>query len=267
MRLLRLEAHRRTSFLIADKSLKRPFIGWAARTIGAIGVGRALDSTKTVPGKVYLPDPTNDPTLIRGVGTNFETKDFQVGGLLVLPSINHESANTEIAEVLNPEELRLKKPFTGSVALKQLTGRTESQENGHKENGALEGDVESQINKSRDNDGTSFKVAPKVDTAKVYDKVFEAMSRGGCIGIFPEGGSHDRTELLPLKGKCSRLILSAHETVTDGLYSWRGHHGIRDHGCEPGLWPKNRASRYELLQCPQVPFKSSRRVWDTTGHT
>jgi glycerol-3-phosphate O-acyltransferase/dihydroxyacetone phosphate acyltransferase len=62
--------------------------------------------------------------------------------------------------------------------------------------------------------GTPFRVAPKVDQTKVYDAVFEKLSSGGCIGIFPEGGSHDRTELLPLKGEfchiflpCSRLTL------------------------------------------------------------
>jgi hypothetical protein len=26
------------------------------------------------------------------------------------------------------------------------------------------------------------------------------LHHGGSIGIFPEGGSHDRTDLLPLKG-------------------------------------------------------------------
>lgn len=202
MRLLRLEAHRRVSFLIAEKSLKRPFIGWAARTIGAIGVGRALDLTKPAKGKIYLPDVKNDPTLLRGVGTDFESKPFQVGGLVVLPSVNNESANAEIAEILGREELRLKKPFTGEVAMKQLTGQIQKQSNGNsKEAEAIDADMEKQIQKGRDSEGTSFKVAPKVDQGQVYDKVFDALSHDGCVGIFPEGGSHDRTELLPLKGE------------------------------------------------------------------
>jgi glycerol-3-phosphate O-acyltransferase/dihydroxyacetone phosphate acyltransferase len=49
-------------------------------------------------------------------------------------------------------------------------------------------------------EGVTFKVAPKVDQTEVYDAVFDTLSQGGCIGIFPEGGSHDRPELLPLKG-------------------------------------------------------------------
>lgn len=39
----------------------------------------------------------------------------------------------------------------------------------------------------------------KVDQSHVYNAVFESLKHGRCIGIFPEGGSHDRTDLLPLK--------------------------------------------------------------------
>ena len=33
----------------------------------------------------------------------------------------------------------------------------------------------------------------------MFSAVHAALANGGCIGIFPEGGSHDRTDLLPLK--------------------------------------------------------------------
>ena len=159
-----------------------------ARAAGAVSVGRALDSTKPAAGKIYLPDPVNDPTLIRGVQTQFE-KEAQVGGLLVLPSVKNVAANTEILEIHGNEEIRLKKEFKGEVALKQLTGKPlneESQENGDAE--------------KADFQGIKFKVAPKIDQTKVYDAVFERLQSGGCVGIFPEGGSHDRTEILQLKG-------------------------------------------------------------------
>ena len=60
-------------------------------------------------------------------------------------------------------------------------------------------------NSSGEFQGTVYKLAPKIDQSKVYDAVFRRLSDGGCVGIFPEGGSHDRTELLPLKGMPSRL--------------------------------------------------------------
>ncbi|KKY19416.1 putative glycerol-3-phosphate o-acyltransferase [Diplodia seriata] len=203
MRVVRMEAARRICFLIAEKSMRRKFIGWFARNVGALPVGRALDSTRPAPGKVYLPDPVNDPTLVRGVGTNFEGKDFQVGGLVVLPSVDNTAASAEILEIRGPEELRVKKPFKGGVALRQLTGREDISDEGKIMNGngtaALAEGFE----------GINFKVAPKVDQSKVYDAVFEKLNQGGCVGIFPEGGSHDRTELLPLKAGVAIMALGA----------------------------------------------------------
>lgn len=188
MRVVRKEAKRRINFLIAEKSMRRRFIGKMAALVGAVPVGRALDSTIPAPGKIYLPDPDNDPLVVRGVGTNFEAKEFQIGGLLVLPKVNQAAGNAEIAQILGPEEIRLKKPFGGRTAVNQLTGR---------ERVVPDGMTEDQIPSKFE--GTSFDVAPKIDQSKVYDAVFDRLNDGGCVGIFPEGGSHDRTELLPLK--------------------------------------------------------------------
>lgn len=203
MRVVRNEAKRRIVFLIAEKSIHRPFIGTMARLIGAVPVGRALDITKSMPGKIYLPDPDNDPLLVRGHGTNFKARDFQVGGLLVLPTVNHAAANAEILEIVSEEEIRLKKPFKGSSAVSQLTG---------KELVVPDGQTEEEVKKRMQDEefqGTAFKVAPKIDQTKVYDAVFEKLSQGGCIGIFPEGGSHDRTELLPIKAGVAIMALGA----------------------------------------------------------
>jgi glycerol-3-phosphate O-acyltransferase/dihydroxyacetone phosphate acyltransferase len=200
MRVVRKEADRRIHFLIAEKSMKRKFIGKMASLAGSLPVGRALDSTKAVKGMIYLPDPVNNPTLIRGVGTDFEAKDVQVGGLIVLPSVNNLAASAEIQEVRGKEEIRLKRPFKGAVAVRQLTGREDITEDGKfdGENGVKSGTAEGF-------EGVNFKVAPKVNQTEVYDAVFDTLTHGGCIGIFPEGGSHDRPELLPLKGTCTRL--------------------------------------------------------------
>lgn len=174
--------------------MRRKFVGAAARAAGAVSVGRALDSTKPGTGKIYLPDPTNNPTLIRGVGTKFE-REAQVGGLLVLPTVNGIAANTEVLEIYGNEEIRLKKGFMGDVALKQLTGQPLEDELAL-DNGKVE--------KAEEFEGIKYKVAPKVDQSLVYDAVFQRLQAEGCVGIFPEGGSHDRTELLPLKG--TRMI-------------------------------------------------------------
>lgn len=62
---------------------------------------------------------------------------------------------------------------------------------------------------------TSFDILRRVDQKVVYEKVLDKLASGGAIGIFPEGGSHDRTELLPLKVGVALIAYSALEK--DGI--------------------------------------------------
>lgn len=55
----------------------------------------------------------------------------------------------------------------------------------------------------------SFKIAPHVDQTAVYDEVHHHLNKGECITIFPEGGSHDRSEMLPLKAGFAVMALGA----------------------------------------------------------
>ncbi|KAF2733444.1 CTR1 suppressor protein [Polyplosphaeria fusca] len=212
MRVVRKSTERRIHVLIAEKSMKRKFIGAMAGLTGAVPVGRAMDATKTAQGKLYLPDPVNDPCLIRGVGTDFESKAFETGGTLYLPqvNVNHSAASAEMAEIKGPEELRLKRPFKGGIAMQQLTGRNDMTEDGRFVDGA-----QAKKGPADGFEGTDFKVAPKMNQTEVYDAVHEVLHRGGSIGIFPEGGSHDRTELLPLKAGIAIMALGTVEAKPD----------------------------------------------------
>lgn len=195
MRVVKKETGRRIHFLTAEASMKRKFVGTMAGLTGAVPVGRALDSTRPAQGNIYLPDPVKDACLVRGVNTNFEAPDFQPGGTLVLPKVNGLAASAEIQEIKGPEELRLKRPFKGGIAMQQLTGRNDMTEDGQFIDGAKD-----TTGPAPGFEGTNFKVAPKLDQNKVYEAVHQVLHRGGSVGIFPEGGSHDRTDLLPLKG-------------------------------------------------------------------
>jgi glycerol-3-phosphate O-acyltransferase/dihydroxyacetone phosphate acyltransferase len=176
------------------------FIGWASRQVGSVPVGRAQDSAKPAKGMIYLPDPVGDATLVRGVGTNFE-KDAEVGGMIFLPSAKGQSGfSVDIAKIIGPEELRVKRPFKGKLAMTQLTGRDDIDENGDFSNTSLRG-IQPGYG------GTKYKLAPHIDQTKVYQAVFDRLKSGGCVGIFPEGGSHDRTELLPLKAGVAIMAL------------------------------------------------------------
>ncbi|EZF29144.1 hypothetical protein H109_01093 [Trichophyton interdigitale MR816] len=202
MRVMRMELHRRIAFLIAQKSFKRRFVGLLARFTGSVPVTRAMDNLKPGKGTIYLPDPINNPTLLRGHGTDFTSSAFEVGGTISLPSVGGRSSSTDIGEIKGPEEIILKKPFKTQQAMQQLTGRDDVDEDGNFTGGA---DVKSPAGF----EGSRFKVAPYVDQTQVYNAVFDTLNQGGCIGIFPEGGSHDRPDLLPLKAGVALMALGA----------------------------------------------------------
>ncbi|KAI0204582.1 acyltransferase [Astrocystis sublimbata] len=200
-RTLKREAKRRVGLLIAEKSV-HGFIGWGSRQTGSVPVGRAQDKAKPSKGLIYMPDPINDPTLIRGIGTDFE-KEAEVGGMVFLPSVKGQSGSSvDIAKIIGPEELRTKRPFKGKVAMFQLTGRDDIDSQGNLGDKNRKGTQDGY-------EGTKYKLAPHIDQTDVYKAVFSRLNSGGCIGIFPEGGSHDRTELLPLKAGVAIMALGA----------------------------------------------------------
>lgn len=188
--------------LIAQKSV-HGFIGWASRQVGSVPVGRAQDAAKPATGTIYLPDPINDPTLVRGIGTKFGEGEGEPQGMLLLPpGKNTTGASMNIEKIIGPEEIRLKRPFKGKLAMQQLTGRNDIDEDGNFTS-------KSQKGSAPEYKGTKFKLAPHTDQTNVYEAVFDRLGSGGCVGIFPEGGSHDRTELLPIKAGVAIMALGA----------------------------------------------------------
>lgn len=76
----------------------------------------------------------------------------------------------------------------------------------------------------------TYDVFQFVDQSKMFEKVNDALAKGNNLGIFPEGGSHDRTDLLPLKVGVSVIAfgtLERHDInvpiVPVGLNYFRGH--------------------------------------------
>jgi glycerol-3-phosphate O-acyltransferase/dihydroxyacetone phosphate acyltransferase len=183
MRILKQYAGRRVSFLIAEKSMREPYIGRMAASMGALPVVRAMDQVKPGVGQIYLPDPDGNPTLVRGRGVDFmDPTKFSPGGLIVLPRVGSEAPEQQtISQILGPGELLLRKPFESAKMGHPLRDRLLT--------------------------GTSYKVAPHVDHGDMFNAVFQGLANGGCIGIFPEGGSHDRPSLLPLKAGVAIIAL------------------------------------------------------------
>lgn len=176
MRQVRLEIKRRLSILVAERSTKRKFIGLMSRAIGAIPVARVQDMTKPGQGRIYRAK-NDDVLILRGDGTEFTS--LKPGQSIFLPK---DTGSAEISEVVSDTELKLKKDFREpEKAAKYLLQQG----------------------------GSTYKTAPKVDQHAVYDEVFRRLDEGGSVAIFPEGGSHDRTELLPLKAGVAIMALGA----------------------------------------------------------
>ncbi|RKP06390.1 hypothetical protein THASP1DRAFT_31790 [Thamnocephalis sphaerospora] len=168
---------RRVGFLCAQKTLDRKYVGALASTVNPIPVARPQDMARKGAGRIQLLDRYGEPTRITGTGTRF-TSQLQVGWTVALPQSRGSAA---VAEIVSDTELVVAKEFKDLGALELLTAPN----------------------------GTSYKVMPHLDQSEVYRTVHERLTNGGCIGIFPEGGSHDRAEMLPLKAGVTVMALGA----------------------------------------------------------
>lgn len=174
------ETGRRISFLIAMKSFKRPFVGTMAKYAMAIPVQRAQDNLKLARGTVTM-DPEDKLRVVGDKDTVF-TQDCQPRGLLALPK---SLGVGQIGEIINDHELYLRKPF------RYTNGKTRA------------------AGEKLFKQGTAFKTAAKIDQSAVYAQVFEHLAQGHSLGVFSEGGSHDRPDLLPLKAGVAIMALGA----------------------------------------------------------
>lgn len=175
MNQIKRESNRRVSFLVAKKSYDLLFIGAFSRTQMAIPVERAQDNLKPGEGKIFV-NFQKDDCVVTGVDTKF-TQMLKPKSLLALPN---SLGASEVLEVIDDQTVRIRKPFNNSDKIIKLL---------HK--------------------GTNFKYADKIDQHEVYNQVFGHLSHNQCLGIFPEGGSHDRTELLPIKAGVAIIALGA----------------------------------------------------------
>ncbi|KZO99271.1 hypothetical protein CALVIDRAFT_494758 [Calocera viscosa TUFC12733] len=183
------QSRRHVGFLVATSSMRQRFIGTIGRLLGAIPVERAQDLAKAGKGAIYLDD--EDPTLVHGIATNF-TAQLGPKMQILLPK-SALSAVAQVTEVLSDNEARIKTVFTigdGADGTKKVKDQYAKVKQAGKQ-------------------GLDYKIIPHVDQHKMYENVYDRLEEGGAIGIFPEGGSHDRTDLLPLKSGIAIMALGA----------------------------------------------------------
>ncbi|KAI8886896.1 hypothetical protein K501DRAFT_176694 [Backusella circina FSU 941] len=157
---------------MAQSSFKMKIIGSTARALKAIPVIRPQDLASKGDGTIIY---KGDPLYLHGKNTSFKQ---QVGPRDII--VLSKTLKAEVVEVISDSELKLKAPL-GEDAIHHL---------------------------NTDED-IAYKVIPHVDQSVLYEKVHERLDQNECIVIFPEGGSHDRTEMLPLKAGFAIMALSA----------------------------------------------------------
>ncbi|KAF0689103.1 Aste57867_19375 [Aphanomyces stellatus] len=189
-------------FIIAEKSMHRPVIGQLSAAVGCIPFTRPQDEVLKGTGTVTMQPSTDTDqscTLV-GEGTEF-TRQLASGDQIRVngKSVKDSGAPVKVEKILDDTHLLLSAP------LLDFTGKIVSAP-------------------------SNFGIFKKIDQKASFGAVYAALKRGQCVGIFPEGGSHDRTDLLPLKAGVALMAFGAKDAhnltvpiVPVGLNYFRGH--------------------------------------------
>ncbi|VEU19419.1 DEKNAAC100852 [Brettanomyces naardenensis] len=170
-----VSSNRRTHFIEAAVSFRRKLVGALSTMAGSIPVERAQDLMTSKEGEIKYKNYPEDEITIIGKGTHFK-KDCEVKGLVGLA---HGLGNMKVGEIISDTELKLAAPIKKAAAIKVIQ------------------------------EFTPYKSAPRINNHKLFDIVFDRLHDGDLIAIAPEGGSHDRTDLLPLKPGVAIMGLGA----------------------------------------------------------
>ncbi|CAM9390604.1 unnamed protein product [Phaeothamnion confervicola] len=180
----------KVGFLIAQKSWNQPVVGFFARIMACIPVMRPQDAAVKFPSSEKI---RGSGTLVTGMNTTF-LKNVKPGDKIRFRG--------------NPEQLKVKEVVSNTELVLVDPVPPECEE----------------VSRA------CWDVLRYVDQSKVFGAVHVALAQGRAIGIFPEGGSHDRTDLLPLKVGVAIIAFGALEqhnlsvpVVPIGMNYYRGH--------------------------------------------
>lgn len=163
---------REIGFIIAAKSLTKFIVGFFAQLMKSIPVRRPQDEARNGKGQVISLFKEDGKYILKGKDTKW-TQDLQKLESISIKELG--DSVPQILEILSDTELHVKFPF----------------------------------DKPLEKPTYSYKIFPHLDQESLYNKVWDTLDNNGCIGIFPEGGSHDRVSLLPLKAGVTIMALGA----------------------------------------------------------
>ena len=246
---------RTISYLMAEKSWNRRIVGDIAWAMGAVPVKRAQDETKEGKGLITVSEiiqslsrPNSSTVIILDEKEQQEQQQQQADSiqdsLKNYPNDrnepNHVPVSSEISQDMNLTTRRFEIHGLDTEFSKQIKTGDKIRIHGSSVQMkviAVESDtcmqvetVESAQNYVAPSTPVPFQIMERIDQQKVYESVLAKLASGGAVCIFPEGGSHDRTDLLPLKVGVSLIAYHALEkdglivpVVPVGLNYFRGH--------------------------------------------
>ncbi|KAG1455016.1 hypothetical protein G6F56_007176 [Rhizopus delemar] len=157
--------------------MRQKAIRFLASMVHPIPVERPQDLAETGKGRIQLLNLKTEPLRIIGIDTKF-TQQLRPTDTILLPK---GSGKIQVDRVISDTELIIHSEIKDKRALKHLVNEN----------------------------GTSYKCLPHIDQDSVYERVYSELNNGQCITIFPEGGSHDRAEMLPFKAGVTIMALGA----------------------------------------------------------
>lgn len=189
--MIRANCGRPVRFIMAEKSFHRPIVGRFGRMMKAVPVVRPQDVPFT-PGEGLL--VRMEGNVVYAEGSKFTTC-LSDGDVIIWfrGTLKHTA---QVQHIRSDTVLELTMPVLPANVVTEPT---------------------------------PFKISRRIDHSVMNASVYQTLQKGGCIGIFPEGGSHDRTSLLPLKAGVALFSLGAAERGIDvkvvpcGLTYFYGH--------------------------------------------
>jgi len=231
---------RTISYLMAEKSYNRRIVGDIAWAMGAVPVKRAMDETKDGKGSVTIHE------IFLNTSPNSSSNSMDVS------SFSEAQHQQQDENQTNASFTSMSKQDTSSISrrfqvnglqtefLKQIKVGDKIRIHGSSIQMKvlfIESDTSMQVEAIEmaqshvaSSKAETFQIMERIDQEKVYESVLAKLASGGAVCIFPEGGSHDRTDLLPLKVGVSLIAYHALEkdglvvpVVPVGLNYFRGH--------------------------------------------
>lgn len=224
---------RKISYLMAEASWKRRIVGDIAWALGVVPVKRAQDDATPGSGRIEYDRPAAamvaaaSKTVAAGEGKTGdggtdgggtsaddpETIEFEVRGI-----------DTKFMTELHVGDKIRPSGTAFAVKVKQIVSADRIVVDG------TGMPPEFPFPSAKDKGAIPYDILKHTPLDVVFSKVLDRLAAGGAVGIFPEGGSHDRTDLLPLKVGVSLIAYSALDKiginvpiVPVGLNYYRAH--------------------------------------------